>query len=196
MDRHAWDERYAASELVWSAEPNVFLVEEVEGMPPGRALDIAAGEGRNAIWLARRGWDVTAVDFSEVALDKARRLAARAGVRVDWVLADVTTYAPEPGGYDLVIVLYLHLPAPERRVVLRSAASALAPGGTLLVVGHHARNLAEGVGGPQDPSVLYGEDDVVADLPGELAVERATAVMRPVGDRSAVDVLVRASRPG
>ncbi len=74
MDRNAWDERYAGDELVWSAQPNRFLVAEVETLPPGRALDLACGEGRNAVWLAERGWDVTGVDFSNAGIDKARRL--------------------------------------------------------------------------------------------------------------------------
>ena len=117
MDRHDWDERYQGESLVWSAEPNRFLVAEVEGLTPGRALDVACGEGRNAIWLAEQGWTVTGVDFSEVGLDKARRLAAARGVSVPWELADVTEYTPAREHFDLVIVLYLHLPEGPRRVV-------------------------------------------------------------------------------
>ena len=89
MDSTAWDERYRSSELIWGAGPNRFLVEEVAGLPAGRALDLACGEGRNAIWLAQRGWQVVAVDFSAVALDKARRLADQRGTSVEWVMADV-----------------------------------------------------------------------------------------------------------
>ena len=96
MDSNVWDERYAGDDLVWSAEPNRFLVAEVETLPPGRALDLACGEGRNAVWLAERGWDVTGVDFSNVGLDKARRLADARGVSVQWELADVTEYTPAP----------------------------------------------------------------------------------------------------
>src|SRR5690348_14293140 len=104
MDRAEWDRRYAGTELVWTAEPNRFVVQEVAGLPPGRALDLAAGEGRNAVWLAERGWAVTAVDFSAVGLDKARRLAAERGVEAGWVVADVLEYVPEPGAYDLVLI--------------------------------------------------------------------------------------------
>src|SRR5689334_5266073 len=112
MDAAAWDERYAAADLVWSAEPNRFVAEELADLPPGRALDLATGEGRNAIWLARRGWDVTGVDFSQVALDKGRRLAGDTVVR--WVCADATRWE-EPASYDLVLLAYLQLPAEGRR---------------------------------------------------------------------------------
>jgi SAM-dependent methyltransferase len=154
MDRTEWDARYAAaSELVWTAQPNRFVVEELVGLPPGRALALAAGEGRNAVWLAGRGWRVTAVDFSQVALARGRQLANERGVEVTWVVADVRSYEPSPGGYDAVLEAYLHLPAGGMAGVLAHAAAALAPGGTLLVVGHDRANLSGGVGGPQDPTV-------------------------------------------
>ena len=128
MDPTAWNARYSADELVWSAEPNRFLPPEVDGLPVGRALDLACGEGRNAIWLARQGWQVVAVDFAEAGIAKGRRLAAAAGVDIDWVVADVTTYDPA-GRFDLVIVFYLQLVAAELDETLRRAAAACAPGG-------------------------------------------------------------------
>src|ERR1039457_818433 len=94
MDREAWNQRYADAELVWSADANRFLVEAVTALPPGRALDLGAGEGRNAIWLAERGWRVTAVDFSAIGLQKARRLAEARGVEVNWTEADLRSYTP------------------------------------------------------------------------------------------------------
>ncbi|WP_395696310.1 class I SAM-dependent methyltransferase [Nocardioides sp.] len=199
MDAQGWDERYAASELVWSAEPNQFVAAEVADLPPGRALDLAAGEGRNAIWLARRGWDVTAADFSQVALDKGRSLAGDTPVR--WVRADATAW-DEPASYDVVVVAYLQLPAEQRRAAVRAAFASLVPGGTLLLVAHDTTNLAEGTGGPQDPAVLMTAEDVLDDLAGEpLEVERAERVARTVGDghgeepaRTAWDCLVRVRR--
>jgi SAM-dependent methyltransferase len=180
VDAQAWDERYAASELVWSAGPNQFVAAEVADLPPGRALDLAAGEGRNAIWLARRGWEVTASDFSQVALDKGRRLAGDTVVR--WVCADATRW-DEQAAYDLVVVAYLQLPAGERAAALRAAYDALRPGGTLLVVAHDSTNLTEGTGGPQDATVLYTAEDVLADLDGEdFDTLRAERVARTVGD--------------
>ncbi len=202
MDSAAWDERYSGADLIWSAGPNRWVEELAGDLAPGRALDVAAGEGRNAVWLAGRGWHVTATDFSPVAVDRVRAVAAeRLGPdadRVEAVVADAT--APDPGGrgrYDLVVVAYLHLPEPERRHALLGAAEAVAPGGHLLVVGHDSRNLAEGVGGPQDPGVLYGPDDVAADIaPADLVVTLAQTRDRPVetedGPRAALDVVVAA----
>jgi len=193
--REEWDRKYAASGLLWSGEPNRRFASEAADLPPGRALDLACGEGRNAVWLAGRGWNVAGVDFSEVAIAKARELAAREGVEVDFVCADLLEYEPDHHAYDLVVVLYLQVPAEERRLVLERAASAVAPGGTLILVGHHAANIDEGVGGPSDPAVLYTPDDIVSELP-ELVIERAERVLRDVEgeDRPAVDVLVRARR--
>lgn len=194
MDAAAWDHRYASAELVWTAEPNRFVAAELSDLPPGRALDLAAGEGRNAIWLAGRGWQVTALDFSAVAIDKGRLLAEQAGVTVDWVVADVLTYRPA-GGYDLVLVAYLHLPPAQRTVLWATAVTAVAPGGVLLAVGHDITNIADGTGGPQDPTLLYDPDGVAAHLDG-LSIDRAERVHRPVQDgRSAIDTLVRAHRP-
>jgi SAM-dependent methyltransferase len=205
MDSTGWDERYAAADLVWSAGPNVWVQTMTAELPPGRALDLAAGECRNALWLAERGWAVTAVDFSAVALDRGRRLAAeRLGDRAEaltTVQADVVTWTPEPRGFDLVLVVYLHLPAEQRVAVLESAAGAVAPGGTLLVIGHDLANLSGGVGGPQDPTVLCRPADVVADVePAGLQVQRADTVRRPVVQedgttRDALDLLVLATRP-
>jgi SAM-dependent methyltransferase len=197
--REDWDARYAGRELVWTAEPNRFLVAETSELPPGRALDLACGEGRNAVWLAERGWRVTGVDFSAVGIDKARRLADSRGVEVEWVVADVLEYRPEPGAFDLVAVLYLQLPEDERRAMLAAASDAVAPGGTLLVVGHDLLNLTEGHGGPRTAAVLFTPEDVTTDLRG-LEVERAQRVLRPValeggGEATAIDALVRASRP-
>ena len=198
MEREDWNRKHEESELLFRAEPNRFLVAEVEGLPPDRALDLACGQGRNAVWLAERGWRVTGVDFSEVALARARRLAAARAVSVEWVPADLREYAPPAGAFDLVAVLYLHLTAPERRLVLGHAAAALAPGGTLLVVGHDLANLGTGAPGPSSPKVLFTPDDVVAELPG-LRIERAEQVLRPVeteaGEVQAIDALVRATAP-
>jgi SAM-dependent methyltransferase len=167
-------------------------------------LDLAAGEGRNSIWLAAQGWQVTAVDFSGVALDRARRLADAApdgaSARLTVIRADVLDYQPEPDGFDLVVVAYLHLPADQRAAALRRAAGALTPGGTLLVVGHDSSNPTEGVGGPQDPQLLFTAEEVLADLAGlGLAMVRAEPVRRPVAraDGSvaeAIDALVRLQR--
>ena len=196
--REDWNARYAGSKLLWTAEPNRLFASEVEGLEPGRALDLACGEGRNAVWLAERGWRTTAVDFSDVALAKAGQLAASRGVEVEWVLADVLEYEPVRGSFDLVAVLYLQLQQDELAHVLRLAAGALAPGGTLIVLGHDATNLTDGYGGPKEAAVLFTPEDVVAEL-GGLEIERAEKVLRVValedGEATAIDALVRARRP-
>ncbi len=205
MDARAWDERYAASDLVWSAGPNQFVAAECADLTPGRALDLAAGEGRNAIWLAGRGWQVTALDFSQVALDKGRILAGDRDLDggIAWVCADATRWR-RTTSFDLVVVAYLQLPGPERRAAHRIGFDALSPGGTLLVVGHDTTNLSEGTGGPQDASVLFTADDVLVDLADrDHEVVRAGRVARRVDDgdghgsepaRTAYDCLVRLRR--
>jgi SAM-dependent methyltransferase len=197
VKRDRWNEKWRERGAGARAEPSRFLVEEVSELSPGRALDLACGAGRNAIWLAERGWRVTAVDYSEVGLAEAKRRSAERGVDVDWVLADLTEWLPPAGAFDLVCVFYLQLPAEERRLVLSRAAAALAPGGTILVVGHDLANLTEGYGGPTSADVLYTPADLVGDLAG-LVPARVERVIRPVEDEDgaheAIDALVRARR--
>jgi SAM-dependent methyltransferase len=194
-----WNRRYEGTELVWTAQPNRFLAPEVVGLAPGRVLDLACGEGRHAIWLAEQGWRAHGVDFSDVAIDKANRVAKARGVDAEFQVADLTEWDPAGEQWDLVLVFYLQLPAGERRVVLQTAAGAVAPGGTLLVVGHDSRNLEHGYGGPKYPEVLYTPGDVAADIEGSgLELERAEPVERtvetPEGERVAIDALIRARR--
>lgn len=194
-----WDERYRTSESLWGARPNRWVAQELADLAPAVAIDLACGEGRNAVWLAMRGWHVYGVDFSAVGLAKAAELERRVlgGEHVTWVEADVTAYtAPEPA--DLALLCYLQLEAAGRRAAVRAGAAALAPGGTLFVVGHDSRNLADGTGGPQDPDVLYTAGDIAADLDGTgLRVQKAVEVLRPVegAERPAIDALLRAVRP-
>lgn len=187
------------ADLLWSAEPNRWVVEELAALRPGRAVDLGCGEGRDAVWLAEHGWQVMGIDFSATAIAKARALAAARGVDVRWVVADVADHPFDEGtAFDLVLVAYLHPPPAQRSALLRRAAQAVAPGGTVLVVGHDLRNLTEGHGGPAEPAVLYAPDAVAADLHG-LRIEAARRVQRPVeadgATHIAVDTLVRATRP-
>lgn len=220
MDAADWDARYAQRELIWGAPPNATVVAHVYGLDrtialrpdaPGepvpeapRALDLACGEGRNALWLATHGWQVHAVDFSQVAIDKGRTVATRLSRavrnRITWQCADVTD--PEDAGitgpYELILMVFLHLPAPERRALLRRASELLSPGGTLFVIGHDSRNPAEGYGGPQDPAILFTPQDVVDDLapePDRLRIRLAERLLRSTEGRDAIDALVVAERP-
>jgi SAM-dependent methyltransferase len=213
MDAKAWDERYAAADLVWSSGPNGFVEELltplVSAHPNASALDVAAGEGRNAIWLAQQGWRVTATDYSTVAVDRMRqRAAAVLGEdvgRLTAVVADAT--APPPEGeqaYDVVLFSYLQLPSEEMRLALRAALAALRPGGRLLLVGHAGRNLEHGWGGPRDRAVLHDPDEVLALLDdgseagdGVVVDEssiRVRTVETPDGPRDALDTVVLLTR--
>jgi len=200
MDREGWDARYAARDLLWGEEPNLFLTREFAAVPAcGKALDVACGEGRNALWLASRGWKVTAVDYSRVALGRARRLAAARGAEVDWIEADATAFVPSAAVFRLVVIAYLQVPAAERRLVFGHAAAALAPGGTLFLIGHARRNLTDGVGGPGDPGVLWEPSEIRDELTTYgFAVLRAEHVTRPVeteeGVKHAIDAVIRAQR--
>ncbi|WP_237669623.1 bifunctional 2-polyprenyl-6-hydroxyphenol methylase/3-demethylubiquinol 3-O-methyltransferase UbiG [Rhodococcus sp. BS-15] len=163
----------------------------------GRALDLASGQGRNAIWLATRGWTVDAVDFSSVALTKASRVAASAPrsvrERLTWVHADVTQLSTEPN-YDLVLMFYLHLPPEERRTAVSTAVSALKPDGILMILGHHAENIESGVGGPQEAEILYTPEDLASDIDSRLTVLTAENRYRDVTGGTAIDALLLASR--
>jgi SAM-dependent methyltransferase len=194
-----WDERYSTQGYVFGVEPNRFVAAELAGLPPCRVLDLGSGQGRNAVWLAAQGHDVTAVDLSPVATEQARRLAEEAGVVVRFVAANLSTWEPEPAVFDLVLLSYLQLVPETRKLVHGAAVRALAAGGTLFLIAHHRDNLEHGVGGPQSPEYLYTEDVLRADF-AALTIERLERVLRPV-DRAdvsgdAIDVLLIARREG
>jgi SAM-dependent methyltransferase len=194
VDATLWDERYRETDRLWSQGPNLFVEDRLRDRPPGRGLDLAAGEGRNAIWLADLGWRMTAVDFSQVAVERGRESTDR----VDFVVADVTTWEPDTG-YDLVLIAYLHLVEAELSSVVRRASGWLEPGGELFMVGHDLSNLERGHGGPQTPEILWQVEDMVSWLGDGLALVETAVVRRPVetpdGFVYARDTLVRARRP-
>ena len=163
----------------WSTMDHTFadydetLVEHAGEVQPGRALDLGCGSGGNAVWLAKRGWQVTAVDFSDVAIEKARMRAAGSGVEVEFLVSDVTTYQPKEK-YDLITSFYIHLWPKERAQMLGNAAQLLAPGGRLLFVSHDKSSPPSGWS-DADLASLTTPDEVAAELPG-LVIERAEAV--------------------
>ncbi|THG31121.1 class I SAM-dependent methyltransferase [Naasia lichenicola] len=191
-----WDSRYAAADAapVWSVEPNAWVAETLEDLPPGRAVDLGAGEGRNALWLASRGWTVEAVDFSAVGLARGAQRAEGLGLSVVWTTADAAGWTPS-GPLDLVLLSYLHLDEPILTTLLARAAGWLAPGGTLAVIGHHRDNIAHGVGGPQEPGILYTEDLLRAGAES-LEIQTVGRKLREVGgaDRPAIDAVLVARR--
>ncbi len=176
MASEEWDRAYGRCELTWSIEPHPHVGEELADLPPGRAVELGCGEGRQAIWLASRGWQVTAVDFSRVAVDRGRKIAERHGVEVDWVVANVLDYHP-PAPVDLAMIIYLHLHRDQLSGVLGKVSAALSPGGTLFVLGWDRQNFTDGIGGPRPPEVLYSVDDLVDATTG-VQVVRAERVRR------------------
>ncbi|MGI8809336.1 MAG: class I SAM-dependent methyltransferase [Acidimicrobiales bacterium] len=201
MDRQGWDERYAASDQTFLRDPNRQVVEEIGSLPPGRALDLATGEGRHAVWLAALGWHVVAVDFSEVGLRRGQARAREEGHPVHFVQADVHTLRLPAGRFDLVLAAFFHPRPTERTALYPSMAQALAPGGSLLQVSYDRANLDEGTGGPKDPDFLLDPPVLAAELEAlGLEVTRAESVRlrAPKADGTEVDVVnavIRAVRP-
>jgi SAM-dependent methyltransferase len=193
----AWDERYRAKPDVWSGDPNAVLVAEAADLPPGTALDAGAGEGGDAFWLAARGWKVTAADISSVALERAAKRASERGLGIAWLHADLAR-APAPGTYDLVTAHFLHVPKSEQQPLFRHLAAAVAPGGTLLVVGHDLSDMAKL---PRPDLAEYGwtAGEVAAALGEGWTIEAAEARPRqaagPDGEEVTIhDAILRARR--
>lgn len=200
MTREDWDSRYSKKEFLWTVEPNRSLTQELSNYAPGRALDLAAGEGRNAVWLAEQGWTVKAVDFSAVAIEKARQLAMgrELSSRISFKVADLIWYEPEEHSFDLVTLIYLQIPFAQLAPIIKRAARAVAPGGVFLLVAHDLENLTHGYGGPQHADVLYTAEQVAAALDGELEIVKACRLERPVAvegrTETALDCLVLARK--
>ena len=178
FDRQTYDELYRSAPAVWSGRPNRQLVAEADALPPGTALDAGCGEGADALWLAERGWRVTGVDFSTVALERAAARARAEGLddRVEWLPADLGTWSPPRGRFDLVTAHYLHSRGPAREALFRRLAAAVAPGGTLLVVGHLLDPADDGHGHHHDAGLLYTAEDVAAVLDPEEWADVTTEV--------------------
>jgi SAM-dependent methyltransferase len=190
-----WDERYAAVGRRFSIHPDTAMVELVTPLPPGQALDLGAGEGRNSLWLARHGWTVTAVDGSSVALDRMRAAADAEGLSVSPVQADLGDFLRRGDTFDLVVIANIH-PSPEERVVLlRAAVGAVRPGGHLFLVGHHVDSL--GRVGPLDAARLYTEEALGGALPGlrTLLLERRERTLGGDTGEPVVDVVLWAAAP-
>jgi SAM-dependent methyltransferase len=192
-----WDERHKGGDFEGEG-PNPTLVAGTASLVPGSALELAAGSGTNAVWLARQGWRTTAVDWSPVGLANGKAKADEAGVTVEWLERDLFSWLPPGRSFDLVVIVYLHLPPEERGPVYARAAAAVAPGGRLLIVGHDRRHAAEGQGGP-DPSRLFTADEIAVGLRAadpELIVERAEFMRRvPLPGHGPVDSLLVLRRP-
>lgn len=186
FDQSFWDERYRSRGELWSGRPNPQLVTTAADLPPGRALDLGCGEGADALWLAGRGWTVTGVDLSTVALERAAKRAAEVGGpvagRTDWQQRDLCSWRPDPGVYDLVTAQYLQLPAADREPLFAALAGAVAPGGVLLIVGHHPSDLDTTVPRPPMPDLFYTGEDIAGTLDPAVWDTLTSAVPREVTD--------------
>jgi SAM-dependent methyltransferase len=194
-DEQSFEEMYRATDALWSGRPNTQLVAEAADLPPGSALDIGCGEGADAVWLAARGWQVTAVDFAATALERAAARAAAAGeevtARIEWVRADVTQWAPEPASFDLVSAQFMHLPTEQRRALFARLADAVRTGGQLLLVGHDFSDIEAGAHRPPEPERFFTAGEVAASLdPATWEVLVAEARPRPAHQHEGHDITV------
>lgn len=206
MDQAFWDERYRSASSVWSGQPNPHLVTEAADLAPGTALDVGCGEGADAIWLASRGWKVTAVDLSPVALERAAARAAEAGGdvarRIDWLRVDLTSWVPATASYDLVSAQFVHLPEDQHRALHHWLAKSVSSGGTLLIVGHDPADLQTSAARPPLPELFFTASDLAAALdPQEWEIvvseTRARPSLDPEGRAITVhDAVLRGQRRG
>jgi SAM-dependent methyltransferase len=189
-----WDARYAERDAIWSGRPNGHLVAVASGLRPGDALDLGCGEGADVVWLARRGWTVTGVDISTVALGRAAEAAAASGVadRVTLRQVDMLTHQPEPASFDLVSSQFIHLPRELRSTLNARLAAAVRRGGSLLVVGHHVSDLETTIGRPNLPELFFDAEEVAAALdPDAWDVVTAAAPERETLDPNGDPVTIR-----
>ena len=192
-----WNERYAQATALFGAEPNEFVLRELGGLSPRRVLDLGCGQGRNSLWLAAQGHQVTGLDLSDVGIAHGREFAEAAGLDVDFQVADLVEDWQPSDQFDLVLLSYIQLPEERRRMVHAKAIAALVPGGSIFLVAHHLDNLTQGVGGPPMPEALFTEDDLAEDF-ADLDIERNEKVLRDVErdgvTKTAHDVVLRATR--
>ena len=186
MDASDWDERYRAVTQPWGIDPAGTVATRVADLEPGTAVDLACGDGRHARWLAEQGWSVTGVDYSSVAIDRAR--AADVGNVVNWQVGDATSWNAETQ-VDLVLVSFLHLPLGQLVDTLRRAAEWVSPGGRVMYLGHSIENYHRGVGGPPEPEILPGISDLARAAEG-FRVYALEHVVRTQGDGLAIDILL------
>ena len=193
----AWDERYQTKPEIWSGNPNSVLVSEAANLKPGTALDAGAGEGGDSFWLAAQGWKVTAADISSVAIERAAKRAGERGLKIGWLHADLAK-ASAAGTYDLVTAHFLHVPKSDQQSLFQHLAAAVAPGGTLLVVGHDFSDMARL---PRPDLAEYGwtTHEVAAALGEgwtiEVAEVRPRRAAGPEGDEVTIhDTVLRARR--
>jgi 2-polyprenyl-3-methyl-5-hydroxy-6-metoxy-1,4-benzoquinol methylase len=159
-----WNQRYAEAAFAYGSEPNAFFAEQLSKLEPGKLLLPAEGEGRNALFAAKKGWQVDAFDYSESAQTKALSLAEQHGVEFNYTLADFASFDAAPNTYDLIALIYAHLPAEFRTTWHRKLLAMLKPGGKLILEAFHKTQLGKASGGPQSLEMLYNEEELRHDF--------------------------------
>lgn len=182
MANNFWDERYAGDKLAYGEAPNSFLVSMADRLPRGgSALDIGAGEGRNALYLASLGFDVLAIDQSVVGMEKASRLATQRGLKLRTRAVDLNDFDAEPGTFDLVSSIFVHLPAALRQRVHDGVKRWLKPGGLFLLEAYSPEQLERETGGPKEAARLASLDELLSELEG-LTIEHQASLVRDVSE--------------
>jgi len=204
MESTDWDKRYEAADNIWSLTPNQFVVEYLSDLPTGSVIDLAGGEGRNALWFASRGWQAENADFSPVALKKFSDRAVQEGLADNCVATCIDATAAEPtfalAPVDLGMIIYLQIDAEGLAQAIVSLAAALKSQGTFFGVWHARENLDGGFGGPQDPAVLPTQDELRTACAraglGEplIAIKRRPVQVEGI-ERVAIDVVMVAKKP-
>ncbi|MDQ2724294.1 MAG: class I SAM-dependent methyltransferase [Actinomycetota bacterium] len=193
-DETFWNDFYGSSPHVWSGNPNPQLAAEAADLEAGRVLDVGSGEGADAMWLARRGWEVVATDISIVALERAaeqaRNVDPSAAARIEWRQVDLLFHPPEPDSFDLVSAQFMQLPPEPRTRLFTSLVTSVRPGGKLLVVGHHPSDMATGVHRPPRSDLFYTADEVAGLLDDSWEVVVNDARPRPTTTPEGVEATI------
>ncbi|WP_282774035.1 class I SAM-dependent methyltransferase [Phaeodactylibacter xiamenensis] len=193
-----WEKRYAAEEYAYGKAPNTFLRTELEHLEPGHALFPAEGEGRNAVYAAQLGWSVEAFDYSNAARQKALRLAKDSQVNLQYQVASIESFPFERKEYDLIALFFVHLPPTLRQQLHTACASALRPGGTLLLEAFHKEQLPLQSGGPKQETLLFSLEDLEADFAalslGQISRQRVILEEGPYHHGPAETVRIRATK--
>ena len=202
MQSESWNEKYSTEEFIYTKVENRFVVEYCKDLKGNRAIDLAGGEGRNSVWLAKQGWQVENIDFSQIALDKYLKFASDEKVAANCTAtcADATVFIPESSPVDLGVIAYLQIPQSELAIAIRRLASHIAPGGHLMGVWHSRENLEGGFGGPRDPNVLPTVETITQALEGtglviEALLNRDGQIQTKEGLKPSVTLVLLAQRP-
>ncbi|MFZ1728634.1 MAG: class I SAM-dependent methyltransferase [Bacteroidota bacterium] len=187
-----WNQRYAAAEYAYGTEPNQFFKQQLRLLSPGRLFLPGEGEGRNAVYAARNGWSVHAVDYSEEGRKKALSLATQRGVSITYVVTDLADYEPQRDLFDAAALIFIHFPPQLRRIIHARAVDALKPGGILIIEAFAKEQLSRGTGGPRSEELLYSMDDLLGDLSGLEIIHQtslATAILEGTFHNGESDIL-------